>query len=141
MKIEKSCGAVVFTREHGALKYVIIQSKEGYYGFPKGHVEGNETETETALREIREETGLNVQVLDGFRYEDSHPFEKQGATRMKHIVYFLAEYAGQALKAQESECNSVSLMDYDTAMAAFQFENSRQILRAAHDALRKAGIS
>lgn len=138
MKIEKSCGAIVFTKESGDLRYVIIQSKEGYYGFPKGHVEGDETETETALREVREETGLTVQLLDGFRYEDSHPFEKHGEARIKHIVYFLAEYSGQALTAQESELNSISLMDFDTAMAAFQFENSRQILKAAHEFLAKA---
>ena len=138
MKVEKSCGAIVFTKESGDLRYVIIQSKEGYYGFPKGHVEGDETETETALREVREETGLTVQLIDGFRYEDSHPFEKHGETRMKHIVYFLAEYSGQTLIAQESELNSISLMDFDTAVAAFQFENSRQILKAAHEFLAKA---
>ena len=135
MKIEKSCGAIVFTKENGALQYVIIQSKEGYYGFPKGHAEDGETEIDTAHREVREETGLTVQLLDGFRYEDSHPFEKGGETRIKHIVYFLAEYSGQTLIAQESELNSISLMDFDTAMAAFQFENSRQILMAAHEYL------
>lgn len=50
MKIEKSCGAVVFTREKGILQYVIIRSPEGFCGFPKGHTEGIESEQETALR-------------------------------------------------------------------------------------------
>lgn len=46
MIIEKSCGAVVFTKVNECIKYIIIQSKEGFYGFPKGHAEENETELE-----------------------------------------------------------------------------------------------
>ena len=64
MTVEKSCGAVVFTREGGEVRYVIIQSLEGYYGFPKGHMEGSETEQETALREIREEVGLTPRLVE-----------------------------------------------------------------------------
>ena len=62
MTYEVSSGAVVFTRENGGLRYVIVRSLEGYYGFPKGHVEGTETEEEAAFREIQEETGLSVRV-------------------------------------------------------------------------------
>ena len=65
--VEKSCGAVVFTRLRDRIKYVIIRSKEGIYGFPKGHVELRETETETALREGFEETGLRVSFMEGFK--------------------------------------------------------------------------
>ena len=71
MKTEKSCGAVVFTVIDSSIKYVIVESKEGYFGFPKGHVEKNETEKETALREIREETGLNVDIIDGLKPKTS----------------------------------------------------------------------
>ena len=135
MITEYSCGAVVFTREDGCIRYVIIQSKEGFYGFPKGHREGAESEEETALREILEETGLTVMLLDGFRTEDCHPFTRDGETRMKHVVYFLAEYAHQTPTVQVSELDSIRLMDYDAAMNAFQFENSRRILSEAHQFL------
>ena len=137
MQTEKSCGAVVFTRDHGNIQYVIIRSKEGIYGFPKGHIENNETEQETALREIKEETGLSVDILKDFRTEDSHPFRRLGETRMKHIVYFLAEYSNQIPIPQESELSSLHLMDYETALSAFQFENSKRILSLAHDFLKK----
>ncbi len=46
MTYEVSSGAVVFIREGGYLRYVIVRSLEGYYGFPKGHMEGAETEEE-----------------------------------------------------------------------------------------------
>ena len=93
MITEKSCGAIVYTCENSTIKYVIIRSKEGIYGFPKGHIEGIESELETALREISEETGLTVRLIDGFRTEDTHRFMRNGEARLKHIVYFLAEYS------------------------------------------------
>lgn len=133
MTVERSCGAVVFTQVDGHLRYVIVQSKEGFYGFPKGHMEPGETEEETALREIWEETGLKVSLLEGFRTEDSHPLIREGKPdTVKHIVYFLAQYASQTPVAQESELSSIHLMDYGTAMAAFQFESSRRILTEAN---------
>ena len=49
MITEKSCGAIVFTKENQQIKYVIVCSKEGIYGFPKGYMEGAETEIETAF--------------------------------------------------------------------------------------------
>ena len=139
MKIEKSCGAVVFTREGDTVKYVIIRSPEGFYGYPKGHMEAGETEEQTALREIKEETGLSVTLLPGFRTEDSHALVREGRPDVtKHIVYFLAEYNGQDLRAQEGEVSAIALMTYEEAMAAFQFESSRRILREASAYIKAA---
>ena len=55
MCLERSCGAVVFTRVNGEIRYVVVTEKEGAHSYPKGHMEGNETEEETARREIFEE--------------------------------------------------------------------------------------
>ena len=86
MTYEVSSGAVVFTREGGGIRYVIVRSLEGYYGFPKGHIEGAETEEEAAHREIKEETGLSVRLVPGFRTIDEHTIpEKPGVT--KRIIY------------------------------------------------------
>jgi tRNA nucleotidyltransferase (CCA-adding enzyme) len=132
MKTEKSCGAIVYTNENGCMKYVIIRSKEGIYGFPKGHMEGSETEVETALREVLEETGLMVQLIDGFRTEDSHTFISNEETKLKHIVYFLGEYSNQIPHVQEAELSSLHLMDYETALSVFQYESSKRLLTEAH---------
>lgn len=137
MKTEKSCGAVVFTIINNSIKYVIVESKEGYYGFPKGHMEKNETEKETALREIREETGLNVDIIDGFKTEAFHTFKLNTETRMKHVVYFVAQYSNQSPSAQISELNSINIIDFDTAISIFQFESSKRILREANDFITK----
>ena len=134
MTYEVSSGAVVFTRKDGALRYVIVRSLEGYYGFPKGHIEGTETEEEAALREIREETGLSVRLLPGFRTVDEHAVPGKPGV-IKRIIYFLGEYADQEIRFQKEELLEAPLFSYEEAMERFQFESSRRILTEANDFL------
>ena len=135
---EKSCGAVVFTLEHGDIRFVIIKNPLGNYGFPKGHVEYNETEHETAIREIREEVGLSVDFISGFRTTDSHPLIREGRpNEMKEIIYFLAEFSGQQPASKDREISEIYLMDYDTAMASLRFESHKRILTEANEFLKK----
>lgn len=136
MQYETSCGAVVFTRRENEIYYVIVQSPEGFYGYPKGHMEPGETEHETALREIAEETGLYPQILNGFRTVDEHAIPSKPGV-IKRIVYFLAEYTAQNIHLQEEELISAKLMTFEEAMSAFQFESSRRILQDAHNFLTK----
>ncbi len=134
MNIEKSCGAVVYTKCDEQIKYLLVQSLEGFYGFPKGHMEENETEQETALREIKEETSLNVELLPGFRTADSHPIPQKPNT-MKEIVYFLAHFEHQTPKYQSEELLSLVLCSYEEALKLFQFESSKRILTEASNFL------
>lgn len=136
MNIERSCGAVVFTRAEDKIRYVIIESVEGICGFPKGHMEPGETEEETALREIREETGLEVKLIDGFRVMEEYPLPRKPGT-MKRVVFFLAQYDGQTPVRQETEVNAIRLLPFEEALACMQFENTRSVLRRA-DAFLKA---
>ena len=133
---EKSCGAVVFTWVDGDIKYVIIQSLAGYYGFPKGHMEAGESEKQTALREVYEETGLTVHILDDFRYVDAYMIPKKPGV-MKQVVYFVAEYENQKLRHQPEELQGITLMSFEEALDAFQWESSKKILKEVADFLRK----
>ena len=135
MADEKSCGAIVFTYENGIRKYVIIRETgiyQGYCGFPKGHMEAGETEQDTAIREVKEETGLDVELLDGFRQVDEHFLAREGRPNDKKInVYFLAEFHDQELKAQESEVAEIVLMDYRDALESLQYNESKRELAEA----------
>ena len=135
MADEKSCGAIVFTYENGIRKYVIIRETgiyQGYCGFPKGHMEAGETEQDTAIREVKEETGLDVELLDGFRQVDEHFLAREGRPNDKKTnVYFLAEFHDQELKAQESEVSEIALMDYRDALESLQYNESKRELAEA----------
>lgn len=129
---EKSCGAVVFTKTENNIKYLIIQNKEGIYGFPKGHLEYNESEEETALREVYEEVGIKVNLIDGFKTIDEHFIPNKKDT-IKRIVYFIGEYSNQEINYHKEEVLSASLMDYDKAISLFQYESSKNILNSVHN--------
>ena len=134
MNFEKSCGALVYTREDGEIRYVIQRSLEGVYGFPKGHMEPGETEEETALREIREEAGLTVRLIPGYRETVEYPLPKKPGT-MKRVVYFLAEYENQPLVPQPEEIMSAVLMEYEDAMVVLPYEYQKRMLARARDLL------
>lgn len=129
---EKSCGAVVFSRESGARKYLLIRSLKGHYGFPKGHVEAGESEHETAGREILEETGLAVTFVRGFRRESRYILHDGTA---KTVVYFLAEAKHTDVVIQEAEVASAGFFALDEALSYLIFDNDKSILSAANERL------
>lgn len=139
MNYEYSCGAVVFTRIDGVPHYLLVRAKDqpqGCHGFPKGHMEPGETEEETALREIFEETGVRVRLLEGFRAVTEYALPTPPDTR-KRVVFFLAEYQDQAVAIQESELAGFVLAPFDEALALTEFADSKQILTEAHAFLTK----
>ncbi len=135
MKRERSCGAVVFTTVDNECRFVIIRSQNGIYGFPKGHMNPEETERYTALREIREETGLNVRILPGFRRVVEYTIPSNG--NLKKVVYFLAKYSDQEPVRQPEEIKSIELMNYEDALRILPFKSSKDLLRRAYHAIVK----
>ena len=131
MRYEKSCGAVVFTRINGQVKFALVQQLHGFYSFPKGHVETGETEQETALREIYEEIHIAPTLIDGFRTVDEHPIPNKPGV-IKQVVYFLAEYVDQEIVFQQEELLSAPLVSYAEAMDLFEYESSKRILNEAY---------
>ena len=139
MNYEYSCGAVVFTRIDGEPHYVLVRAKNqpvGCHGFPKGHMEPGETEEQTALREICEETGLRVRLLPGFRAVTEYDLPDLPGTR-KRVVFFLAEYGEQEPVAQESELAAITLAPWPRALELTEFADSKRILTEAHEFLSK----
>lgn len=132
MDYEISCGAIVFTRKNNNIMYVIIKSTEGNYGFPKGHIENNESYYETAKREIMEEVGLNVEINTDFQTTEEYLLpNKKGIT--KKNIYFISEYSNQELSFQKEELVGAFLMSFEDAMKVFQFESLKRILKEAND--------
>lgn len=100
MKKEKSCGAIVLKKENDEFKVLLLKHQKGHISFPKGHVENGETEKETAIREIKEETNLDVKFIEGFRKVISYS-PKENV--LKDVVYFLAYPLNNDLVIEEKE--------------------------------------
>ncbi len=131
--IEKSAGAVVFYR--GAqLEYLLIFST--YWEFPKGQVETDESEIDAAIREVREETDLEVKLLPGFREEINYFYRRGGNLIKKQVVYFLGEAPDQNVKVSW-EHHEAEWLTFDAAMKELKYGNARVVLEKANEFLLK----
>ena len=134
MEYEKSCGAVVFRKYHGNTELLLIKhTSGGHWSFPKGHVEGAETEIQTALREVKEETGLDISIQDGFRQAVEY-FPKPNVR--KQVVYFLGEAQSVEFKMQEEEISRIIWTDIRKAYHMVTFKNDKNLILVAGKRLR-----
>lgn len=137
LTVEKSAGAVVFFRGD-QVKYLLIHST--YWEFPKGLVEPDEEEVEAALREVREETGRIVTLVDGFREDIDYFYRRPGYLVKKQVVYFLGEASGQDIKLSW-EHREAKWLPFATAMQELKYDNAREVLKKANDFLTEREIN
>lgn len=121
---EKSCGCIIIEKE----TVLLIESNRGDWGFPKGHVEKDETEVETAAREVKEETNLDVKIYKEKRLTVEYITDKG---KQKQSVYFLADKVGGILKAQESEVMDIGWFGFEDALKMVSYDNDRELLKKA----------
>lgn len=136
MRYEYSAGAVVYTVDSGVRKYVVIRSRTGSWGYPKGHIEKGETEQDAALREVKEETGLDIELDTGFVYRDEYPLPLKKKT-LKKVVYFVGRYEGQTPTPQPSEVSKICLFTKEEALSHFRYDNLKNILTAADEYIER----
>ena len=130
MNFEKSCGAVIYSKIDKDLEFLIISNKnDGHWGFPKGHVEKDESEEETAVREVREETGLQVTLMDGFRVSVEYSVKKE---TMKEVVFFLARVYDQTVNIQLDELNDYKWVSFQSAKQLLTYKSSKSVLDGAY---------
>lgn len=118
MRKERSCGVIVFHRDHeGNVQFLLVQGYGNYWGFPKGRAEGNETSRDTALRELKEETGItSVHLLPHTRFKESYIIHKKRKTNVsKTITYFVGEVFSKDAKRQRSEIKQLAWFDLEHA--------------------------
>lgn len=136
---EKSCGAVIFRKETDGIRFLLIKNIKGKnWGFPKGHVELGENEEQTAIREVLEETSLNIQIIPGFRSVIQYTIWGRAN---KQVVFFLAENRSSDVRVQASEIEKYSWMSYEEAMETFRFDNDRKVLKNAMTWMKKNGMA
>lgn len=130
---EKSCGAIIYKYENGGLRFLISKHKQGHFSFTKGHVENNETEVETALREIKEETNLEVKLDTGFREINTYS-PRLGS--IKDVIYFIATPTTFDLKVQEHEIIEALWLSYEDSLKTITNDSDKEILKKAYAYLK-----
>lgn len=128
MKFEKSCGAIIVRKNNDTFETLLIKMVKGHWSFPKGHVENDETEVETALREIKEETNLDVIIDTRFREITTY---SPCPGVLKDVIFFIAMAKTNDVVVQEAEVESAMWVELNEAIDIVTFECDRQILKKA----------
>lgn len=122
MKKEKSCGTIIIENN----KVLLIQQTDNAWGFPKGHIENNETEQETAIRETKEETNLDVEIISNKKYIINYKINNEID---KEVVLFLAKKTPDKIKKQDEEIKNIRWVDLNQAFDIITYENTKDIYK------------
>ena len=100
----------------------------GHWSFPKGHMKLNENEKLTALREIKEETNLDVDLIEGYRETVKYLSDPETE---KEVVYFLAQPKSGIIQKQEAEIKKIAWFKFENAIHRLTFNTDKEILKNA----------
>lgn len=125
---EHSCGAVVYRYIGNQVRFLLIKNNgSANWGFPKGHKERGETSIETAKREVLEETGIHIEVCDGFCETSNY---KIGQRIEKRVDIFLASTEDTQTVIQQEEIERYAWLLFDAAYKQLNFDNDKSILES-----------
>ena len=129
MQQDESFGVIPLSKARGHWEVFLIQHKRsGYWGFPKGHAESNETPQEAAFRELKEETNLEfVRYLQTEPLMEQYTFSMEGRRVFKRVFYFVAEVEGK-VALQKGEIHDGRWVPFDGAAAQVTHQEGKSIL-------------
>jgi 8-oxo-dGTP pyrophosphatase MutT (NUDIX family) len=124
---------------HGEQTLVIVPSRRAadgsrVLGLPKGHIDPGETPLQAALREVREETGVEAELVRELG-EVRYWYRRHGRTVPKSVVFYLLRYRSGDTEDHDEEVEEVRWMALAEACTALTYEGEREMARCALQAL------
>lgn len=120
MNKETSCGAICFNDN----KILMIHSIYGHWGFPKGHVEKNETFKQTAIREVKEECNIDIEIISDQYLTNSYSPKNNV---IKDVHYFIAKALNTNIINQQAEVMEAKWIDIEDVMDVLTFDIDKEI--------------
>ena len=131
-RVEKSAGGVVVRTIGGVFHALVIRDPYRKWGLPKGHTEGGETSRETALREVREETGLQDVRVDSELVTIDWFFMAKGYRIHKFATFFLMySESGDPVPEESEGITACEWVPLDAAHRRISYDNASEVVKAA----------
>jgi 8-oxo-dGTP pyrophosphatase MutT (NUDIX family) len=147
-RVERSAGGVVFRDRDGGdgardagFDIAIIKTHEGRWQLPKGWIEHGEAPETAAVREVREEAGVDADVvgpLGTVEYWFNSTYEPEPARVHKFVQFYLLRYVAGTPDDHDDEVLEARWAPIDEALATLDFKDERRIVQTARDALEAA---
>jgi len=135
VKREFSAGGVVFRREPEGILWLVVKPKGSeQWRFPKGKIEKKESSAQAALREVKEEGGVEAEIkekIDNIKYF----FVQNGQKIFKTVVFYLMEYIQEAQGGFGWETEEVAWLPVEEVKEKLAFKNEKEILEKAQSIL------
>jgi len=133
---EFSAGGVVVRRMQGRPFVAVVRVRDQILALPKGHPDGEESAAEAARREVREETGLEAEVVE--RLGDVKYWYVRGGERvMKIVAFFLFRYRSGSVENHDHEVEEALWIPLDDAPRRLAYKGEREMADAAISRLRE----
>ncbi|HZC07621.1 MAG TPA: NUDIX hydrolase [Ktedonobacterales bacterium] len=124
-------GAVIATRPATGIEIVLVgHVRENIWTLPKGTPTPDETREQTALREVREETGLDARIV-GEVGSIEYTFSRRGMRFVKQVFHYLMIATGGDVTRHDHEYDEARWFSFNEALAALTYDNEIGIMRQA----------
>jgi len=133
MKKHYSAGVVVYRKHKDTIEYLLLHYSAGHWDFSKGHMEEGETKEQTALRELKEESGLTATIEPGFTASFSYYFKDYDNVESHKEVYFFVGKAHDEKIKLSDEHQDFAWLPYEQALEKLTYENAKKLLKDAHE--------
>lgn len=128
MKREFSAGGIVFNNKGQVL--VTQHSQNKHWSFPKGLIDPGQTSQEAALREVKEEGGVEAEILDKVGYS-KYVYTLKEEKIFKVVTYFLMKYLSGDPKDHDFEVEEAGWHEVDDALKQLTFSQDKELLKKA----------
>ncbi len=132
MKHYFSAGIVIFFQENDSREYLLLHYVTGHWDFPKGKVESGETLKQAAVRELKEETGLEATIVPGFSSSLSYTFKDYMDKKSAHkqVTFFVGQVKSKSVVLSDEHIG-YKWVSYKDALNLLTYDNARAILNQA----------